>query len=268
MRMSESVDQIATALAEAQKSIKNPEKNREVTVRSDKGSYKFRYATLDCILDTVREPLTTNGLWFTHTLDEGDGGKFRLVTTLLHKSGQWIASEQPLFVEKAGSNQAFGSALSYAKRYAVMGLFALSADEDDDANHADGNTVQSSTERDRASQAATPANRPTTTTPKAQPPQQPATAPEPANGKRAIDWPSVQARNVPKDLMAETLASGMSECIRMAEDAGELAQLEQENKTALDWLAKAVPAGHAQIKRQIAARLDEIANGPNAMAGI
>jgi hypothetical protein len=78
----------------------------------------------------------------------------------------------------------------------------------------------------------------------------------------------MQARSVPKDLMAETLASGMSECIRMAEDAGELAQLEQENKTALDWLAKAVPAGHAQIKRQIAARLDEIANGPNPMAGI
>jgi hypothetical protein len=112
------------------------------------------------------------------------------------------------------------------------------------------------------------ANRPAATAPKAQPPQQPTAAPEPANGKRALDWPSVQARNVPKDLMAETLASGMSECIRMAEDAGELAQLEQENKTALDWLAKAVPAGHAQIKRQIAARLDEIANGPNAMAGI
>lgn len=143
---SESIGKLTEALTKAQAVMTSPSRNREVTVSTKGGSsYKFKYATLDHILESVRKPLTDNGLWFTQTLANGDG-KYRLVTTLLHTSGEWVESEQPLFLTDQ-TNQAFGSALTYAKRYALAGMLGIAADEDDDANHADGNHIKESTER-------------------------------------------------------------------------------------------------------------------------
>jgi hypothetical protein len=252
MMMENAGNALAAALAKAQGEMKNAGLNKV------NPHFKSKYADLPTIRDAVTGVLSKHGLAIAQFTRCGEHGTV-LVTRLMHADGGVIDGEFPL-PNLSDQPQKMGSAITYARRYSLAAMCGIAAEEDDDAEAA--------TDRGNGAQKAATAHRPTTTTPKAQPPQQPATAPEPANGKRALDWPSVQARNVPKDLMAETLASGMSECIRMAEDAGELAQLEQENKTALDWLAKAVPAGHAQIKRQIAARLDEIANGPNAMAGI
>lgn len=146
MQRSEQIDQLAAALATAQGQFANPARNREVDIKTQSGSsYKFRYATLDAIMDAVRKPMADNGLSLTHTLSNGDG-KYRLVTTLMHKSGQWLESEQPIMTEKPG-NQAFGSALTYGRRYAVTALLGICADEDDDANSADGNEVKSTTDR-------------------------------------------------------------------------------------------------------------------------
>jgi hypothetical protein len=149
MIKSDCIAQLAKALASAQAEITNPQKNREVTVSTKTGgSYKFKYATLDGILDAVRPALTKNGLWFVQTLANGDG-KYRLETTLMHESGEWVQSEQPLFVSDA-TNQAFGSALTYAKRYALTGMLGIAADEDDDGNGADGNHIRESTDRKAA----------------------------------------------------------------------------------------------------------------------
>lgn len=136
---SEQIDQLATALAGAQAKFPNPPRNREVTVQTNSGSsYKFKYATLDAVLDAIRAPMAEAGLAVVQTLAESEGGKFRLQTRLMHKSGQWISSDQPLFVERPG-NQAFGSALTYARRYALTSMLGIAAEEDDDANGADGN---------------------------------------------------------------------------------------------------------------------------------
>lgn len=154
-------DKIATALAKAQEKITSPPRNREVEVVSKRtgGRYTFKYATLDSIIDHVRPSLTENGLWFTQTLESGDNGKYRLVTTLLHSSGQTIRSETPLLVEDGGGNQAFGSALTYMRRYSLTAMLGVAADEDDDANTADGNTVESQkdcTGKSGATKAAKP----------------------------------------------------------------------------------------------------------------
>lgn len=138
MQTSDSIAQIAAALSVAQSEITSPPRNREVTVKTQKGgAYKFRYATLDTIIDHVREPLTKNGLWFVQTLANGDG-KYCLETSLIHSSGEWLRSETPLLVNENGS-QAFGSALTYMKRYALCAMLGVAADEDDDGNAADGN---------------------------------------------------------------------------------------------------------------------------------
>lgn len=136
------IDKLVGALAKAQGEITNPPRNRSVTVRMKAGgSYTFKYATLDSIIEHVRKPLTSNGLWFTQTLEGADNGKYRLVTTLVHESGQRIDSVTPLLVQEAG-NQAFGSALSYMRRYALCSILGVASDEDDDANAADGNVAQ------------------------------------------------------------------------------------------------------------------------------
>lgn len=144
--MSEQTDALAVALAKAQAAMTTVTRDREVEVRTKTGgTYKFKYATLDAIIEHVRKPLSDNGMWFTQTLENGDG-KYKLITTLLHSSGQSLRSETPLLVENAG-NQAFGSALTYMRRYALSAMLGIAADDDDDANSADGNTITSSKDR-------------------------------------------------------------------------------------------------------------------------
>lgn len=146
MQHSEQIDKIAGALAKAQAMFINPPRNKTVTVRTQgSGTYEFSYATFDAILDAVRKPLAENELSIVQAVD-ASGDKPRVVTTLLHSSGQWISSSLPLLLDRPG-NQAFGSALTYQKRYGLTALLAIAADEDDDANGADGNSIERRTER-------------------------------------------------------------------------------------------------------------------------
>lgn len=152
MRMSDSINELATALAKAQGQFTNPERNREVEVRPrESAAYKFRYATFDAILDVVRKPLSENGLALVQGVATTDAGLV-LTTKLLHATGQWIESDTPVFYtgDKA---QAFGSGVSYAKRYAVAALLGITADEDDDGNNASGNAA---TYKDRAPRKTPP----------------------------------------------------------------------------------------------------------------
>lgn len=165
---SEQINEIAAALAKAQSQIKPPPRNREVTVKTKDGrSYSFAYTTLDELIEAVRAPLTAAGLWFVQTLANGDG-KYKLRTMLVHSSGQWIASETPILAGSA-SNQEFGSALTYMKRYALAAILGVASDEDDDGNAAEGDER---TARDRT----------TASKPKAAPAAKAAPAVEPASG--------------------------------------------------------------------------------------
>lgn len=138
MNTSPTIAALAAALAAAQAVFRNPPRNREVQVRMKAGgTYTFRYATLDAILEQVRPILGANGLCIVQTT--GEDAKGPVVTTaLLHASGEWLSSDTPAFVTDGGA-QAYGSAISYARRYAVVALLALAADEDDDGNAAAGN---------------------------------------------------------------------------------------------------------------------------------
>lgn len=135
------IGQIASALATAQGLFQNPKKNKKVRVRTKSGgSYEFAYADLIACFDAVRKPMADNGLSFIQAMVVGDDSKFRLVTRLMHNSGEWLESTTPLFVDDA-SSQSFGSALTFMKRYALCAMLGIAADDDDDANAADGNSV-------------------------------------------------------------------------------------------------------------------------------
>ena len=125
---------IMAALAKAQASLDAPGKNREVSVKlNGGGSYKFKYTTLDALIEHVRKPLTDNGLWFVQTTEPGT-----MVTRIVHESGESICSAIPMPNLPAKPQDA-GSILTYFRRYSLALALGLASDDDDDANVAEGN---------------------------------------------------------------------------------------------------------------------------------
>lgn len=128
MERSEKLDELAAALAKAQGAMQG------ATMDRANPFFKSKYATLNSIWDAIRKPLADNGLAVVQTPDQLDGDVI-LRTLLVHGSGQWIASDLRMHPAKADP-QGIGSALSYARRYALAAMVGATSDEDDDGNGA------------------------------------------------------------------------------------------------------------------------------------
>jgi hypothetical protein len=141
MTTSESVNEIAAALAKAQSAMKNAPLNKV------NPHFKAKFADLASVRDTVIPALTTNGIAVVQTLDvlgaDGVSGSPYVVTRLVHSSGQWFEARCP--IPNGGDMQKMGSAITYARRYSLSAICGIAADEDDDANAvapANGNRVE------------------------------------------------------------------------------------------------------------------------------
>ncbi len=137
------VDKLVAALAKAQGAFPEIERNRTVRVRPKSGGqeYEFKYATLSAIIDAIRKPLSENGLAYTQIISHDADSGFYVLTTTLYCGNQFLSSKTPIIVE-GQTNQQFGSALTYMKRYTLAALLGIAAEEDDDANIADGNEIK------------------------------------------------------------------------------------------------------------------------------
>ena len=96
--------------------------------------FKSKYASLDAIWDTIRKPLSLNGLSIIQ-LTGSDGNGIFIKTMLCHSTGQFVESYLPINA-KASDPQSVGSAITYARRYALSAILGVSADDDDDAEAA------------------------------------------------------------------------------------------------------------------------------------
>ncbi|SIO30793.1 ERF family protein [Halodesulfovibrio marinisediminis] len=106
---------------------------------------KSRYATLNAVMDACREVLLVNGIWVSQYPVPVESGCLGLVTKLMHaESGEWQASCMVMPLPKADP-QGYGSALTYARRYALATLVGLVTEIDDDAEAAIGRERQSRT---------------------------------------------------------------------------------------------------------------------------
>lgn len=129
--MSESINELSAALAKAQGQIEGAKKD------SANPFFKSKYADLAAIWDACRKPLSDNGLSVVQM--PSAGGNVAAVTTILsHSSGQWISSRLVMNLTKDTGPQAIGSAITYARRYALAAFVGI-APEDDDGNAAQGN---------------------------------------------------------------------------------------------------------------------------------
>ena len=138
MNKSEQIGELAAALAIAQGAIQPVERNREVKVKLKAGGeYGFSYATMDAIVDAIREPLSTNGISWVQGVDGSTNGTI-VETLIMHKSGQWFSTVTPVRIDGSGA-QAVGSGITYAKRYGLTAALGIVTEDDDDGNEADGN---------------------------------------------------------------------------------------------------------------------------------
>jgi len=127
MKTSDNIEHLSTALAAAQGALKNPPKNKV------NPHFKSRYVDLSDGLDAIRECLSKNGLAFIQGTSISDG-MIVLNTRITHKSGQWLESDYP--VGGLGRPQEMGSAMTYARRYALFSLVGVAGEDDDDGNAA------------------------------------------------------------------------------------------------------------------------------------
>lgn len=99
---------------------------------SIRGQRSYSYATLDDVLATVLPALGAEGLCMVQTvvpLPEGGQG---LKTAIFDESGASV--ESVIALPAAGDWHAFGSGLTYAKRYGLSALVGVACDYDDDAH--------------------------------------------------------------------------------------------------------------------------------------
>lgn len=135
IQKSEQINELATALAKFQAECPNIGLDREVKVRMKTGGeYSFTYATAGNIKSVITPLLAKNGLSYSQLV--GIDGAVN--TLLLHSSGQWLASSL-LIKSDTPTAQGIGSAITYAKRYALSAILGIVTDDDDDGNMATGN---------------------------------------------------------------------------------------------------------------------------------
>jgi len=136
MNSSEKIEILSAALVQFQSHVESVSKTQEAQA----GTRVYRYADLAAVMETIRPALAQAGLAVTQTFvpckTQHTDGRIQhlsyLRTTVLHQSGQWIASEIPV-VAAWSDPQRLGSAITYIRRYALLAILSLACEDDDGA---------------------------------------------------------------------------------------------------------------------------------------
>lgn len=174
---SPTIAKIAGALAKAQGEFLPVRKSQINKYRGNK------YADLSDVLDAARPALAKHGLALvqratTTTAADLYRGSVKVSSLLLHESGEWISDscELPVLPMPRGKNtefvaeddvvtaQAFGSAITYARRYSAATLLGLAAESESESAAVEG---------ERAGEAALAKARATATQQKTKPARTP-----------------------------------------------------------------------------------------------
>lgn len=140
-----------TALLAAQRDFSAVVKNKQNT------HLKNFYADLGAVLEAVTEPLANHGLLIVQRFTSHEGTPI-LITELVHaESGQSIASALPIVSKDMADPQKLGGAITYARRYSLLALLSLTA-EDDDGNAAAQPRPQPANQTARQSRTTPPSS--------------------------------------------------------------------------------------------------------------
>ena len=146
METSPTIGKLTEALAKAQASFSAVKRTTKVDFLTRSGQkIKYSYAPLSDVLDACRKVLSDNGLAIMQPTKIVDG-KLIVETLLSHISGEWIKGEI-LIESQTKDPQSEGSALTYARRYALSAMLGIASEEDDDAGLASDKENLKSTEK-------------------------------------------------------------------------------------------------------------------------
>ena len=135
MKTSESILKISPALLKAQKEIGS------ATKEANNPFFHSKYADLGEVMSVCKKPLNDNGIVILQPVGISKEQIQYVETVLLHESGEFISTKMVLAPAKANDPQAQGSAISYAKRYALQAMLFIPS-EDDDAEMATSRPTQ------------------------------------------------------------------------------------------------------------------------------
>jgi hypothetical protein len=240
VRRSAGIAALAVAMAKAQAEMNNPAKD------SVNPHFKSRYADLAAVLDAIKPVLLRHGLsvmQFPCELDDAAA----LTTLLVHAaSGEWIETCIKLRPVKADP-QGVGSSLTYMRRYCLLAVAGVTAEDDDDGNAA----THRPAEKQSAKQPAPAANgRPQMTLPQLV--QTLKTKQPPADGSdlsQRVGWLATQLPRLLNGFDPADLDAAIGDALDLAEswryETLTPAQARQAWQVVVDYAAKAgepVPA--------------------------
>lgn len=130
MNKSESITKLAVALSKFQGEVTNPS-NTAVNP-----FFKSKYAPLETVLNTIRPILSKHGLSVIQA-PSTDENNIVITTILIHDSGEFIEPKPLELKMDKVTAQGAGSAITYARRYALSSILGISSEDDDDGNNAE-----------------------------------------------------------------------------------------------------------------------------------
>ena len=122
------MENLAKALVKAQLEMIAPKKG------SVNPFFKNKYADLNDVLAAVVPALNNNGIVLLQPLVNIDGKNF-VKTVLMHESGEMFETLAEIFCKNINDAQAYGSGVTYARRYSLSSICGIGS-EDDDAQKA------------------------------------------------------------------------------------------------------------------------------------
>ena len=128
MNKSESITKLAAALSAAQAEMK-------AATKDAKGNFG-NYANLESVWDAAGVPLAKHKLAVMQMPGKYVDGCIELETVLVHESGEFIANIMHMKAPKADPH-GFGSALTYARRYALAAFLGIHQSDDDGQSAVD-----------------------------------------------------------------------------------------------------------------------------------
>lgn len=96
--------------------------------------FKSKYADITAVIEAIKPALINHGLFFTQHCEPSENG-VTVETWLRHAGGDELSLGKLYVPANKKDAQGFGSALTYARRYALVTAFGVPT-EDDDGNAA------------------------------------------------------------------------------------------------------------------------------------
>jgi ERF superfamily len=130
------MSELTKALVEVQANLPVIKKGETAKVETrGGGTYSYKYVDLATVTAEILPLLAKAGLAWTTRPTFDDHGTFVLAYELRHISGEALAGWYPL-PDAASKAQEIGSAITYARRYALCSVIGIAPDEDDDGAQA------------------------------------------------------------------------------------------------------------------------------------